>query len=126
MVVCRGACRYEMRHAVDFYSVTFGFCGLTSQPCDFSPRIRQELAAWFMDESLTSTWIRATSPKTNCSRVWSAERTPPGSATTDDEHDTTVPYPPAAPNDEEFPAYTTCKAGRPDSSKDRPDRHHVS
>jgi hypothetical protein len=56
----------EMRHAVDFFSVTFGFCGLSDQPCDFTPKVRQELATWFREESVTSTWIRATSPKCNC------------------------------------------------------------
>ena len=58
---------YEMRHVVDFFSMTFGLCGLSDQPCDFSQQMRGELSKWFREESLTSTWIRATSPHCNCS-----------------------------------------------------------
>ena len=48
-----GLTAYEMRHVVDFFSVTFGFCGLgTDGPaeCDFSQNVRRELGNWFRDE----------------------------------------------------------------------------
>ena len=37
----------EMRHVVDFFSVTFGLCGITqpgSALCDFTPQVRQDFA----------------------------------------------------------------------------------
>ena len=61
---------WEMRHVVDFFSVTFGLCGLSDQPCDFNASVRAELGRWFREESVTSDWIRATSPRTNCSHSW--------------------------------------------------------
>ena len=101
---------YEMRHVVDFFSVTFGMCSGPAAECDLTAQMRAELGAWFRTESVTSTWIRATSPRTNCSRSWAVPR--PGEAA----------VVAAAPSreegqqlgEDEFPAFTTCRAGRPD------------
>lgn len=93
---------YEMRHLVDFFSMIFGMCGLSDQPCDMDDTMRRELSAWFKEESVTRTWTRATSPRCNCSNTWSANHTRPTKA----------------PDDTEFPAYTTCAAGRPDHGSD--------
>ena len=63
----------EMRHVVDFFSVTFGICGITTPgdtACNFEPAVRKALGDWFRGESVTSTWIRATSPECNCSHTW--------------------------------------------------------
>eukprot|EP00039_Didymoeca_costata_P004349 m.72778 g.72778 ORF g.72778 m.72778 type:complete len:733 (-) comp12357_c0_seq3:125-2323(-) len=95
---------YEMRHVVDFFSVTFGMCG-TRQPCDMAPKMREELGAWFREESVTSTWIRATSPRCNCSNTW----TIPISGSEGGTKTINLKQ-----NDSEWPAYSTCKAGRPD------------
>ena len=123
---------YEMRHVVDFFSVTFGLCGHTDQLCDFSPRIRAELGDWFRKESVTSTWIRATSPKCNCSHTWAVpiRQAPTSSfATTSSNNDTENNAGSSSSSSssnnnkmptivgssaEEYPAYDTCKAGRPD------------
>ena len=96
-----------------FFSVTFGLCGIAESaetPCDFTPEQRQQLGSWFRQESVTKTWIRATSPKTNCSKT-----TPlPLDSTTklSDRHSDT------SGADEkqggEYPAFPTCAAGRPD------------
>ncbi len=105
---------YEMRHVVDFFSVTFGLCGLSDQPCDFLPQQRRELASWFRSESVTKTWIRATSPKTNCSRQWTipinasaAEASMAHAALAEKDHEEQMPS-------ESWPAYVTCQADRPD------------
>ena len=96
----------EMRHVVDFFSVTFGLCGLQqpgSSLCDFSSTVRGELGNWFRRESLASSWIRATSPRTNCNNSWEISSKTP------------LPPPPPPPlSKEPFPAFTTCAAGRPD------------
>jgi len=50
---------YEMRHVVDFFSVTFGLCGIAESeatPCDFTPLQRKQLGSWFRQESVTKTW----------------------------------------------------------------------
>ena len=52
------AVAHEMRHVVDFFSVTFGLCGSTDQDCDYTLQMRKELGDWFREESVTSTWIR--------------------------------------------------------------------
>ena len=109
---------YEMRHVVDFFSVTFGFCGITqpnSSICDFTPAIRRELGDWFREESVTSSWIRATSPQCNCSNSWTIPLH--HSAATGAGSNTTTQQPPALSRQEQeqvWPAYDTCRAGRPD------------
>jgi len=77
-------------------------CGLTRDKCDFSPTQRAELAKWFREESVTKTWVRATSPKTNCSNSWTVPK-----------HGGEAPSP-LPDEDGSFPAYPTCAAGRPD------------
>ena len=118
---------YEMRHVVDFFSVTIGMCSGPDAECDLTPRMRAELGAWFHHESRTKTWIRATSPRTNCSRTWAVPR--PGNAAAAAVAAAAARGEPAAAGgeaaggrrdlapgegDEEFPAYSTCRAGRPD------------
>lgn len=114
----------EMRHVVDFFSVTFGLCGITqpeSSLCDFSSEVRRELASWFRAESVTSTWIRATSPLCNCSNSWSvrlndSEALPPGGAkspATGRSPSARAAHQPQS-DPRGFPAYSTCAAGRPD------------
>ena len=88
---------------VDFFSVTFGLCGLSPAPCDFSNTVREELGRWFREESVTATWIRATSPLTNCSRNWAVPLGENASRPAPRAEDA-VPY----------PAYPTCAASRPD------------
>ena len=49
-VIWAGTGVHEMRHVVDFFSVTFGLCGLQqpgSSICDFSAAVREELGNWF-------------------------------------------------------------------------------
>ena len=70
--------------------------------CDFSPQQRAELGRWFREESVTRSWIRATSPKTNCSNSWTVPKAGRAAPTT---------HPDEAGS---FPAYPTCAAGRPD------------
>ena len=97
----------------DFFSVTFGLCGITqpqSAICDFSPSVRRELGDWFRSESVTSTWIRATSPKCNYSHKWPIPLMDgPESAPAPAEF---------GGGAEEWPAYPTCAAGRPDHGSD--------
>jgi hypothetical protein len=118
----KGLSAHEMRHVVDFFSVTFGMCGLTDQPCDFSPQVRSELGNWFRAESVTKTWIRATSPKCNCSNTWEVplaggdDNSAGGSGGavgvgTPGEKNL---LPGTAGSAGEWPAYPTCAAGRPD------------
>ena len=96
---------HEMRHVVDFFSVTFGLCGLNDDvDCDFTPEVRQELLNWFVNESVTSTWIRATSPMCNCSKTFPVGGTRPPATQLSSQ----------SPPDAMYPAYTTCQAGRPD------------
>ena len=101
---------WEMRHAVDFFSVTFGLprvssvplllqlllllllcfsllicpsplraglCGLPDQPCDFNATTRAQLGRWFREESATSNWIRATSPRTKREALSARSGVPP-------------------------------------------------
>jgi hypothetical protein len=148
----------EMRHVVDMFSMTFGLCGLAdNQPCDFSDKVRGEIASWFRnrpflltfavsargvvvpnrnaltfytdqntfvdgvvcphhrfrEESLTSTWIRATSPLTNCSVNFTLPYSPTVSATPT-EPMTIAEAGAAAPPDSKYPGFDTCKADRPD------------
>ena len=109
---------FEMRHVVDMFSVTFGFCGLSDQPCDLSSTQRKELAAWFKEESVTSTWIRATSPQTNCS-VTKVLAYPGGedvggakTKTMARKEETNASATSGATTS--YPGLTTCSAGRPD------------
>jgi hypothetical protein len=108
----------QMRHVVDFFSVTFGLCGITqpgSSLCDFSAQVRRELGDWFRGESVTSTWIRATSPKTNCSTSYTVPKEATAAmvaaAAAREQASSQLQ---ADGGDAEWPAYTTCKAGRPD------------
>lgn len=53
-----GLTAYEMRHVVDFFSVSFGACGLgtdSDAECGFSPRVRRELGNWFRSEVCRNT-----------------------------------------------------------------------
>jgi len=104
---------------VDFFSVTFGLCGITTpgdNTCDFTPEVRQALGDWFRAESVTSTWIRATSPTCNCSHSWES----PMDGT---QSDVTAAHAKAVTAESTtgstsdpgpYPAYKTCAAGRPD------------
>jgi hypothetical protein len=118
---------YEMRHAVDFFSIVFGMCGATHTACDFDsyPGMREELAHWYLNESVTSTWIRATSPYCNCSNVKSvtvptakakalrADATAVGVEVAA-ESSTGTFEPSVGAFEPSYPAFETCKAGRPD------------
>ena len=111
---------FEMRHVVDMFSVTFGFCGLSDQPCDLSSTQRKELAAWFKEESVTSTWIRATSPQTNCSVTkvlaypggedMGGTKTKTKTTTRKEETDASAKMGATT----SYPGLITCSAGRPD------------
>ena len=92
---------HEMRHVVDYFSVVFGMCGLTEE-CDLTDTMRRELGDWYRQESVTSTWIRATSPHTNCSNTWVVPINGTG------------PPPSFNMNENNYPALSTCAAGRPD------------
>ena len=108
----------EMRHVVDFFSVTFGLCGI-GQPgshlCDFTSQQRAQLGNWFRKESLSSTWIRATSPMCNCSHSWQipkdADATKSAAAASAAAEALGSG---ATTEDGPYPAYPTCQAGRPD------------
>ena len=109
----------EMRHVVDFFSVTFGLCGITqpnSSICDFSSEQRQALGNWFRHESVTSSWIRATSPQCNCSRSWqipldaTAEQTAAAAIAAAKKSKVKS----GSTRQQQYPAYPTCHAGRPD------------
>jgi hypothetical protein len=104
----------QMRHVVDFFSVTFGLCGITDQPCDFPDTMRRELGDWFRQESVTSSWIRATSPKCNCSRSYTIPKDADAATTANAAATTSLLAENAAEIEAEWPAYTTCHAGRPD------------
>eukprot|EP00040_Diaphanoeca_grandis_P021873 m.116789 g.116789 ORF g.116789 m.116789 type:complete len:861 (+) comp28539_c0_seq1:178-2760(+) len=88
---------HEMRHVVDFFSATFGLCSSTHEKCDLDATARQELSSWFHEELKTKDWIRATSPRCNCSHSWMLP-------------DPTVTF----TNSIEWPAISTCKAARED------------
>ena len=112
----------QMRHVVDFFSVTFGLCGI-SQPgsflCDFTNEVRRELGDWFREESVTSTWIRATSPKTNCSTSYTVPKdataaTVAAAAAAAAKQSALAEELTEGDDAEEWPAFTTCNAGRPD------------
>eukprot|EP01046_Picozoa_sp_COSAG06_P025616 COSAG06_NODE_2163_length_7438_cov_2.447200_7_plen_421_part_00 len=114
----------EMRHVVDFFSVTFGLCGITSpsdKSCSFTPEVRKALGEWFRKESVTSTWIRATSPTCNCSHSWQIPLDATRAVTDAAHADSVIPTQPHAGSSSSdndiapsFPAYKTCAAGRPD------------
>jgi len=114
---------YEMRHVVDFFSMTFGLCGLSDQPCDFNDKVRGELSSWFREESVTSSWIRATSPKCNCSNNFTLAYPPSqqqqhhhrsingsSSGTTAGSNS----YSNSDSDDAIWPGFETCHADRPD------------
>ena len=107
----------EMRHVVDFFSVTFGLCGITqpgSAVCDFTPEQRAELGAWFRDESVTSTWIRATSPSCNCSNSWQIPVDADGPTSAARASEAASSQLQSTGDSAAYPAYSTCAAGRPD------------
>lgn len=119
---------YEMRHVVDFFSVVIGMCSGPEAECDLSQQQRNELGAWFREESVTSTWVRATSPRTNCSRSWPVKR-PGNNGTMNVDGDATTARrtetadvrtfgSERSEESSEFPAYATCAAGRPDHGSD--------
>ena len=102
----------QMRHVVDMFSIAFGFCGLSDQPCDLSPTQRAEIAAWFHDESATKTWIRATSPFCNCnvSKVLAY----PGGEEVRASAAARAAAEAGAAAAPKYPAASTCQALRPD------------
>jgi hypothetical protein len=117
--------RHEMRHVVDFFSVTFGLCGLADddggdQICDFSPQQRRELGAWFRGESVTRSWVRATSPTCNCNNsaelpyppLAAAAQQPAGAPSQGGP--SAVAKAAAKEEVEPYPGLTTCKADRSD------------
>ena len=109
----------QMRHVVDMFSVTFGFCGLSDQPCDLSPTQRTEIATWFREESLTKSWIRATSPYCNCSvtKVLAypgGEEVPPSLSSSSSSNNDARAERDNASAPTTYPAASTCKALRPD------------
>jgi hypothetical protein len=104
----------QMRHVVDFFSVTFGLCGITDQPCDFPDTMRRELGDWFRQESVTSSWIRATSPKCNCSLSYTIPKDADAATTANAAAIASALPKNADGAAAEWPAYTTCHAGRPD------------
>ena len=67
---------YEMRHVVDFFSMAFGLCGVGGGGggCDLDATQRAQLSRFFHQELRTSDWIRATSPKCNCSNSYTVPR----------------------------------------------------
>ena len=176
---------YEMRHVVDFFSMTFGLCGLSDQPCvrakvcqhhfvyifictsisimcvcvcvcvrdvcvflslyvlkyvpfrcgsctctcngyyikDFTDKVRGELSSWFREESVTSSWIRATSPKCNCSNNFTLAYPP---SQQQQHHHRSIngsssgtiagsnSYSNSDSDDASWPGFETCHADRPD------------
>ena len=70
----------------------------------------------FREESVTSTWIRATSPRTNCSTSYSVPKDASAAAVAAAAARSSARALEAggAESDAEWPAYTTCQAGRPD------------
>jgi hypothetical protein len=112
---------HEMRHVVDFFSVTFGLCGTNTAPggqggalCDFDAPTRAQLGRAFREELKTSDWIRATSPQCDCSRSWPlppAPPAPPASVSVDAASGDAAP---ASGDGEEYPAFETCSADRED------------
>eukprot|EP00040_Diaphanoeca_grandis_P030960 m.184217 g.184217 ORF g.184217 m.184217 type:complete len:635 (+) comp32181_c5_seq16:689-2593(+) len=108
---------YEMRHVVDFFSMTFGLCGLSDQPCDFDARTKEELGNWFRLESVTSNWIRATSPKCNCSNIKTvpyrtSSSTSPSASTVSAASSSASSS--SSSEEPSWPGFTTCQADRPD------------
>ena len=103
-----------MRHVIDFFSVTFGLCGITDQPCDFTNVMRRELGDWFRQESVTSTWIRATSPKCNCSTSYVIPKDADAATTANIAAIATSLAKTSGHCGTEWPAFKTCHAGRPD------------
>lgn len=89
---------HEMRHIVDFFSMTFGLCGEPTAPCTLNATVRSQLSTWFHTELKTATWVRATSPLCNCSRSYPVGEGPP----------------PLHPDSERYPGLVTCKADRED------------
>jgi hypothetical protein len=86
-------------------------CGITqpgSSLCDFPAEARRELGDWFRAESVTSTWIRATSPKCNCSTSYTISKDATAAAAA------AAAAAAGVGGDTEWPAYSTCAAGRPD------------
>jgi hypothetical protein len=91
-------------------------CGITqpgSSICDFSSAVRRELGDWFRQESVTSTWIRATSPKCNCSTSYTVPKDATA-ATTAAAAAAATAASESGSGESEWPAYSTCAAGRPD------------
>lgn len=115
----------EMRHVVDMFSVTFGMCGGTKNArCDFDDHdgMREEVANWYLAESVTSTWIRATSPRCNCSNTREVlVDTVTGKVKVGPSEQTTTAVSASASasaagngDNASYPAFVTCAAGRPD------------
>eukprot|EP01079_Euglenida_sp_SAG-EU17-18_P003828 gene3828-4218_t len=68
---------YEERHVIDTFSVVMGFCSDKSVECALDNSTRSGLGQLLASELKTSNWIRATSPRCNCSSSWPLGSKPP-------------------------------------------------
>lgn len=110
---------YEMRHVVDFFSLAFGLCGVNGIECDLDATQRNQLSEFFHAELRSSDWIRATSPRCNCSHSFPVKKNPRSArptATRGIRNGIDIPSVPSAHvlSGDEWPGLMTCAANRED------------